>query len=153
MPCTTPLLLQVLLRGGLPDPVVRVNVSCALDLSESAACPSDKVIGFDGFRILPSGHVVRGVAELDSLVLKSSDFLSLSDEIKSHVASEASRLAARPKRTCAAERRDNVSAECDATIRGPDDPHKIHYNPSVDDYGCFVTKQGENNWCVQRDRR
>ena len=145
MACARSLLLQAVLRGGVPDPVLNISVPCALDLSGPTSCPSDKVVGFDGWR-LPSGRVVRGMAALDSLVLKSPDFLKLSDEVKSHVAFEAARLAARPKETCAVDTDDaRNSSDCDDTIRGPDDPSKIHYNPSVDDYGCFVTKQGENN--------
>jgi len=150
--------LQVALLGGVPDPIVRLNESssaAACSLFQNASfCGNSKVLGFDGWRLLPSGATLRGNAELDALVLTSPDFLALPESTRHHVASEAARLAsipcnpqpdlAGPAQDAPIEGEKNKCKE-DAPIVGPDDPQGVTYAPSADDLGCFQTEQGENN--------
>ena len=60
------------------DPVIHLNataskIACSLDLARATSCASDnKVIGFAGWRMLPSGPTLRGGTPLDALVLEFS---------------------------------------------------------------------------------
>lgn len=142
--------MQVLLLGGVPDPVVRLNATSSgrvCSLISTVACANETVIGFAGWRLLPDGPVVRGNALVDREIMGSPSFLALSPNVRAHVASEANRLA-----SCAAsplplpaERVADDKCRDDAPIYGPDDPKEVTYSPGTDDEGCFQTMQSDNN--------
>jgi hypothetical protein len=142
--------VQVLLLGGVPDPVVRLNATSSgrvCSLISTVACANETVIGFAGWRLLPDGPVVRGNALVDREIMGSPSFLALSPNVRAHVASEANRLA-----SCAAsplplpaERVADDKCRDDAPIYGPDDPKEVTYSPGTDDEGCFQTMQSDNN--------
>ena len=150
------MLLEALLLGGVPDPRIEVNSTAAqraLPFFSAAAAGSQlcaaNVIGFSGWRLIPSGRVVSGEADLDRLVFGQPEFMTLPKQIRTHIVEQAAKL---PK--CSGRQVVNAnanananSADCkaDAPLRGPDDPSQVHYDPSVDDSGCFEKMQLDNN--------
>ena len=145
------MLVEALLLGGVPDPTIHIN-STATELaapffssgSLSAGGCASNVIGFSGWRLMPSGTIVSGEAHLDRLIFGQPDFIALPEQVRMHIVEQAAKL---PK--CAGQSRihhtNNADCKADAPLRGPDDPTQVHYDPSVDDSGCFETMQFDNN--------
>ena len=136
---------ELLLRGGAPNPVINFNATasallCAAVLAATPVrpCASEKIIGFDGWKLLPSGQVVRGVARIDALIFSQPDFAVLPAPVRKHVQTE---IAMR----CAEEKSEMVeeasTKSCDQTIRGSDDAANVHYDPSNDDGGCSFRRE------------
>ena len=145
------MLLEALLLGGVPDPRIEVNSTAAqlalpfFSAAGSKLCAAE-VIGFSGWRLIPSGQIVSGEADLDQLVFGQPEFMTLPKQIRTHIVEQAAKLpkcSGRPRLVNA----NANSADCkaDAPLRGPDDPSQVHYDPSVDDSGCFEKMQFDNN--------
>lgn len=146
-----PFLVEALLLGGAPVhlDLNSTAASLAVTLGELEQCApaSKRILGFVGWR-LPSGRVVRGVAAFDRLMHESADFAALPSPVRAHIIEEEQVLAASAVEEsvpCPMERDGEADASCKATIRGPDDATKVHYDPTHDDEGCFVTMQSRNN--------
>ena len=147
------MLVEALLLGGAYNPTITLNATAgvyARTLAAAAAtecAPTTRVLGFSGWAM--NEVVVRGVGQLDALLFEQPKFAALPEDVRAHVRSESIRLA---KLGGCVERiqgekssRSPIDCKADAPVLGPDDPHKVHYDPANDDGGCFETKQRENN--------
>ena len=146
------MLVEALLLGGVPNPVLNLNASAAdiaLALAGGACAPTSRVLGFVGWQT--EMGIVRGISAFDQLLFAQPDFIAQPAPVRSHISDEAARLAQAASveesaATCSPSAVADNNGQCDATpIRGPDDPTRVHYDPSHDDDGCFQTKQGDNN--------
>jgi hypothetical protein len=158
--------VEVLLNGGVPNPSLRLNASEAASVCEAAKThkasrPICRKLGFTGWSLPCAGGAatpVRGMGAVDAILSKSSDFLALSAEVRSHVLAEAISYyaAKRGNSECGSTAAvsssmllDKNGDDCDASpaspIRGSDNASSVHYDPQTDDRGCFVTKQSYNN--------
>ena len=150
--------LEVLLHGGLPNPVLRLNHTSATAMCSMLAaaqpgrhCSNQRVLGFTGWR-LSCGLVVHGGPAVHELIMRQPDFEHLASSIQTHIRSEAARLTAACPATVVLMDEREWQPEQDRTtcryapIRGPDDPQLVKYDVKGDDEGCFNKDQNKNNW-------
>lgn len=119
--------------------------------------PTCRIVGFTGFevcRVQPRiCAVLRGLDEsIDAMLLKAaveSATPTLSDAVVGHIEMELRRLRdGGGDKSCSMEIAQLLPGRndsCEAAVRGPNDPSKVHFDPAVDDDGCFVTRQSDNN--------
>lgn len=161
----TTLVVEALLFGGAPDPQFHLNATASLAahkiLTTERRCRTfaigTRVLGFSGWRLTGSHETVRGLPKFDELIFGLSEFRALPEGVRDHITQEAMKIS---KMGCNNDHIDQpvveeapsssysyVEKDCtsDAPIRGPDDPTRVHYDPSHDDDGCFVTEQYKNN--------
>ena len=134
------------LLGGAPDPTIRLpaNVTeLSIDALPECAAAS-RVLGFSGWR-LPSGAVVRGLAQLDAAIFAQPEYTALPASVRAHILDESRHLSTVGPCAVAPPATRVAAPECDGTIVGPDDAHLVHYDPSKDDKGCFATDAGQSN--------
>ena len=161
--CPTSLLIEVLLYGGAPNPLIELNANdsalfCAGAVATFPTCNHTRVLGFNGWRAVQLEQDVVGSAAIDHLMLGQPGFAALGAEVRAHVTAEASRLAS----ACPAganmvaspdAAQDKVTPSqqqqgCGSVVVGPDSPEAVKFAPASDDDGCFVKRQYDNNCCA-----
>jgi hypothetical protein len=163
--------IEVMVFSGMPNPHLLLtaqnqsafcNVLNKVD-STTLRIPSCTVLGFTGWYACvnnPKGTQqkssncmhLRGSPAIDDFlfdVLKAQ--LWLHHTVVDVIANETARLhltGGLGDPQCAendVEWNVSVDASCQGPIRGPNSAKSIHYSPSTDDHGCFVTMQTKNN--------
>jgi hypothetical protein len=156
--------VETMVFSGTPNPFFTLSGSewqhfCALlpQANRTLTLPTCRLVGFTGWKLCSSkdAHacvLIRGEKTLDDAL-----FASLSLHIPStptpamdHIMGEMQRLHSSNggDMWCAEDEPAPSVPESNCgnvPIKGPDDPTQVHYDPSNDDQGCFVKKQGENN--------
>lgn len=163
--CAGAMLIEVLIGGGVPNPLVQLGAAesarlCALPKAP-AACAASEGLGFSGWRT-PWGEILWGSEDANALLMAQPDFLGLSDTVRNHVRTEAARGAAACQSTkmspdaAPAPKALGGSDQCTASptqfVLGPDNPTKVVFAPECnatvcDDQGCFLgsSHQSDNN--------
>jgi len=150
--------------SGTPNPVFEMSGQefqdfCALLplVNRSLTLPTCRVLGFTGWQICSNEKkqdcvVIRGEMTLDGALFEKLR-LKLPDTpamVIDHVLGEVQRLhTSNGGDLRCADSEDTIAVaggNCNnVPIKGSDDPTQVHYDPSKDDGGCFVTEQYKNN--------
>jgi len=166
--------VEPMVNSGTPNPVFTMEgpefqTLCSIVLQESndsLTLPTCRVLGFTGWKLCPGESaedcvVLRGnpAADIPLFTALSLHIPDYPAEAKDHIMEELARLhqSNGGDTQCADEkplpspsngwgRRRRPSTSCrQAPIVGPDDATQVHYDPSHDDDGCFITEQSCNN--------